>query len=249
MTIPRARNPWIAAGAAPEGGEIRLLCFAHAGGGSSLFSAWRAAIGPRVRVLPVLLPGREARLREEPFRRMEDLIDPLVSGLWELTEEPVAIFGHSLGSIVGYEVGRVLTARGRPPRALLVSGRRAPHLPARLPDAHGLDEPGFLDALRGLGGTPEELLGDRSLLASFLPTLRADFELNETYLPLPGPPLPCDIVGFGGTDDPQMTPSELAAWGEVTTGDFRYHLFDGNHFYLQPPRRRLLDLIEAALLS
>lgn len=246
MTAVRSRNPWIAGNADREEGDVRLLCFAHAGGGSSLFSPWRGSFGPEVQVLPVLLPGREARLRDQPYRRLDALIEPLVDGIWELTDRPIAIFGHSLGSIVGYEVGRALAARGRAPRVLLASGRRAPHLPKRLPDVHGLSDQEFVGALRRLNGTPEELLSDESLLKVFLPTMRADFELNETYRPLPGAALPCDIVGLGGMRDPQLTEPELAAWGEVTAGSFTYHLFEGNHFYLQPPPARLTELVSEA---
>lgn len=249
MNTARIRNPWIAGNAIPRPDSVRLLCFAHAGGGSSLFYPWRELLGPHVQVLPVLLPGREARLAEKPFRRMDELIEPLVSALWDLTDGPVSIFGHSLGSVIGYEVSRALASRGRAPKVLFVSGRRAPHLPARLADVHDLDEPTLFAALRRLNGTPEELLADRALIDPFLPTIRADFELNETYRQLPGPVLTCEVIGCAGASDPQVTEPELAAWGEVTIGSFSYHMFDGDHFYLKPVPSRLAELVRKAVLA
>ncbi|MCV7163074.1 thioesterase II family protein [Mycobacterium stomatepiae] len=243
----RRRNPWIAAGKRYPEATRRLVCFAHAGGGSGLYAPWRTSLGPDIDVCPVVLPGREARLKTKPYRTIDTLIPPLIEGLWELTDRPLALFGHSLGSIIAYEVARQLTSLGRRPSVLMVSGRRAPHLPKRFSDVHTLDDDGVVDALRRLGGTSEELLNDRSLLEIFVPAIRADFELNETYQPLPGPRLDVDIIGFHGVSDPQLTEPELHGWVHATRGKFTHHLFDGGHFYLQPPPKRLLNVVAAEL--
>uniref|UniRef100_UPI003BEEC1AB thioesterase domain-containing protein n=1 Tax=Burkholderia arboris TaxID=488730 RepID=UPI003BEEC1AB len=225
----------------------RLFCFSHAGGGTALYTPWRNAFGPEVDVCPVLLPGREARMRERAYRRMEDLIDPLVDALMPYLDRPFSLFGHSMGSIVAFEVARRAAGLGRAPRSLLVSGRRAPHLRSPRAPVHGLDDAAFTDAIAELGGTPEEVLRDRGIFQTFAPSLRADFELNERYTPLIGPPLACEIVAFSGDRDPQVTEAELLAWREVTSGPFSHHLLDGNHFYLQASPAPLLARVGAHL--
>ncbi|RKT17082.1 medium-chain acyl-[acyl-carrier-protein] hydrolase [Streptomyces sp. 1114.5] len=222
------------AGAAGEGAAVRLFCFAHAGGGASAYRPWRAAAPPGVEVRPVVLPGRESRVRELPFRRVEQLLDPLCEALEPFLDRPYAFFGHSLGSLLAYEVARRFSAGpGRGPELLVVSGRRAPRLPtdrrlfSTLPDAE------FLAAMAGLGGTPPEVLGEPQLLNLMLPTLRADFELNETYRPLAGPRLRCPIAAYMGADDPEVSAPELLAWSGETTGEFTMRVLPGGHFYLK----------------
>nr|ASV46891.1 surfactin synthase thioesterase subunit [uncultured bacterium] len=241
---------WIAGRRKPEAEvRFRLLCFSHAGGSSSLFARWRSAFGEDVEVCPVVLPGREARMSERSYHRMEELIGPLVEALMPSLNVPFALFGHSLGSIIAFEVARRASALGRPPEGLMVSGRRAPHLRARRVAAHLLDDKAFLRAVGRLNGTPAEVLQDEELMRAFIPSLRADFEVNDTYVPLPGRPLRCNIIAFMGSSDPEVNESELLAWRETTSGQFRHHVLEGDHFYLQAQPEPLLALVRPYLES
>jgi medium-chain acyl-[acyl-carrier-protein] hydrolase len=223
---------------------LRLFCFAHAGGGPSFFRPWRQALAPAVDVRPVLLPGRESRVRELPYRRMEQLLDPLCAALVPYLDRPYALFGHSLGSVIAYEVARRLAAGDvLPPSALLVSGRRAPGVPARRRAFSALPEPEFLAAIAALNGTPPEVLSQPQLLQLLLPALRADFELNETYRPVPGPPLGCPLIAYMGLDDPEVNAAELLAWHTETSAEFTLRTFPGDHFYLRAGRP---DVVSAA---
>lgn len=230
------------------GAQVRLFCFPHAGGGGSFFLPWGPALAPRVAVCPVVLPGREGRIREPAFERMAPLLDALVAALLGYTDQDFAIFGHSMGSVVAYEFARRLEhEHGRRPRCLLVSGRRAPHLPARRAPLHTLPDPNFTEGLRELNGTPNEVLADEGLLRLFLPTLRADFAVNETYTASGGPPLSCPVSALTGTADPEVTIEEMAPWRSVTTSDFRLRVFYGDHFYLKSRPDDVLDAIRQDL--
>ena len=229
---------------------VRLFCFAHAGGGPAFFRRWRAALAPEIDVRPVLLPGRESRIREAPARRIEQVLDPLCAALLPHLDRPYVLFGHSMGAVLAYEVGRRL-ARSRAshegfaegPAAVLVSGRRAPRLPtsrrlfSTLPDAE------FLREIGGLGGTPPEVLKESALLRALLPPLRADFELNEWYQPLPGPRLHCPVAAYMGAADPEVNHRELLGWHEETGGEFTMRVFDGDHFYLKDGRADVLAAV------
>src|SRR5438309_6545318 len=92
-------------GRAEDSGAARqLFCFPHAGGGPSFFRPWRAPLQPEIAVRRVLLPGRVARLEDPPFRRVEDLVDPLCAGLERHVDQPYPFFGHSMRALVAYEV-------------------------------------------------------------------------------------------------------------------------------------------------
>jgi medium-chain acyl-[acyl-carrier-protein] hydrolase len=239
---------WLGRPAGPDDAAVRLFCFAHAGGGGAFFRPWREALRPEVAVRPVILPGREARVREEPYRRLSGLLDPVCEALAPLLDRPFALFGHSMGSVVAYEVARRLAASAtRGPGLLLVSGRRAPHLPARRRPLHGLPDREFVAALGKLGGTPPQVLGQPDLLSMFLPCLRADFELNETYTPLPGGTLACPVSALTGDVDPEVDVDEMAAWRAVTVGGFTLRVFRGDHFYHQGRPGEVLAALRADL--
>lgn len=240
---------WLGTAVDRSDAPIRLFCFAHAGGGPSFFHSWRPLLRPDVEVCPVLLPGRESRYRERPYTRMTALIGPLVEGLRPYADRPYGLFGHSLGALVAFEVARRLCAEPAdgPLLRLLVSGRRAPQLPPRRPDVAGAPREHFLDIVTRLGGMPEQMLRQPDLLDVWLPVMRADFSINETYTPQDGPRLPCPVSAYTGDDDPEVTPAEMRAWREVTDTAFRLRVFSGGHFYLAEALEDLLGDIRTEL--
>lgn len=248
-TVPAATGDW-AVGAADHSGRtaVRLLCFPPAGGGAAFFRPWIRPLADIAEVRPVLLPGRETRLRESLFYRMDDLIDPLCSALEPLLDRPYALYGHSMGAVVAYEVARRF-AGARRPVLLLVSGRRAPALPARRRRLSGLPDDEFLTTVARLGGIPPEIMAQPDLLRMILPALRADFTLNEIYRPLPGPTLDCPIAACVGDGDPEVDVPEMLQWRGETPRDFTLRVVSGGHFYLKDDATRVLDFIRSDLAT
>lgn len=230
--------------------EIRLLCFPHAGGAASAFRSWGKELPPEVEVCAVQLPGRETRLLEEPFRGLAPLVDAVCRDLGELFEQPFALFGHSLGGLIAFELARRLARqRGILPARLFVSAFRAPHLPNRLgPFAHLADD-AFAGAMQALGTIPREVLDDAELREIVLPILRADFTLAESYRFDDPATLGCDISVLGGTEDALVLPEELMAWSRHTRGRCDTRLFPGGHFYLDTARASVMQTIGPALIT
>lgn len=189
------------------------------------------------------LPGREGRLREPPFTRIEPLIAALADHL-PFADLPFAFFGHSMGALVAFELARELARRGEPsPRHLFVSGRRGPQVPSREEPLHDLPEPRFLVRLRELNGTPEEVLAHPELMEIILPLLRADFTLHETYDYRPDASLPIGVSALGGVADPEVNRDDLEAWRGETGGPFRLRMFPGDHFFVLSARRLVLEAV------
>ncbi|NEB13954.1 thioesterase [Streptomyces coelicoflavus] len=227
----------------PATAPLRLVCFSYAGGTVSAFRGWQEHLGDEVAVVPVQLPGRGLRLRERPYDTMEPLAEAVADALDEhRLAHDYALFGHSMGALLAYEVACVLRRRARPtPRHLFVSGSRAPHLYGDRAD-HTLSDAALREVIRDLGG-----LGDTDTLGAAyfdrrLPVLRADLRACERYGWHPRPPLDCPTTAFSATEDPIATPEMVEAWRHHTTGSFLRRHLPGNHFFLNggPSRDRLL---------
>jgi medium-chain acyl-[acyl-carrier-protein] hydrolase len=228
--------------------RLRLFCFPNAGAGASFYRLWQNDLGPEIQVLPVQLPGREGRMGEPLVRRLDVLVDALLAGLRPVIDGPFALFGHSMGALVSFELTRALRRYSLPmPQALFLSGHRAVHIPLGRKPLHSLDEPSFRQALTKYNGTPQAVLDHPEMMELFGPILRADFELCETYQHEPEPPLPVPLFAFGGSEDPMVEAAYIHAWHEHTRGPFRAHLFPGDHFYLVSQRAPLLREISAEL--
>jgi medium-chain acyl-[acyl-carrier-protein] hydrolase len=206
---------------------------------------------PTVDVCAVQLPGRENRLREPAYTRFGDLMDATFRVLRPHLDMPFALFGHSMGALIAFELARRLRAEGAPtPAHLFVSGHRAPQLASpRSPLAH-LPDAEFLAELRDrYDGVPAEVLRHPDLMALLLPCLRADLALVEDYRCHEEEPLACPISAYGGEDDPVANEAELAAWQVQTRGGFTLTRFAGTHFFIRSAREDLLAALSRELAS
>ena len=241
---------WLPSGAPHETAKVRLFCFPFAGGGASTYRTWRKALGPEIEVCPVQPPGRESRIREDPFRRLEPLVETVAVTLRPWLAWPFALFGHSMGALIAYELARFLPSLGLPgPLHLFVSGATPPHRRAPSQKTHALPDDAFKSALRDLDGTPEAVLAHPELMDLMLPTLRADFEMCETYAPAELERLACPITAFGGSEDAQVSPGDLTAWSALTRAGFEACLLAGDHFFLGPRAGEILERIAGKIGS
>ncbi|MCF6439126.1 thioesterase domain-containing protein [Pseudoalteromonas luteoviolacea] len=235
---------WVGGTENPQA-KMRLFCFPAAGGGTLAFRGWAQQLPSDIEVRPIRLPGREMRIGEACFDDAYQAADALADGLSDYLDKPFAFFGHSMGSLLAFELTRSLRRRGGPmPQILMVSGRRAPSLPLSRSLYHTLPDTQFVDVLRThyAGGTSETVLQEAQLMALFMPVIRADFAITDVYSYASEAPLDCPIHAFGGEDEPEFGVAELDAWRNETSGYFNRTLFAGDHFYLNEASR-------AALLS
>lgn len=231
-------------------GAPRLLCLPHAGGAAGWYTPLATTLAPRVRMLAAQYPGRQDRHAEPCAQSIDELADRIFQVLDAEdgpADEPTstALFGHSMGGLVAFELARRLEAAGRPPAVLIVSGRRAPstHRPNALPQ----DDEGLIDRLTSLGGTDATLLEYPEVLELILPALRADYRAVGDYSRSDGAPLSCPIVAMIGDRDPEVTLAEAEAWAPETSAGFDLRIYPGGHFYLADQAAEVTAAIEAEL--
>jgi medium-chain acyl-[acyl-carrier-protein] hydrolase len=228
--------------------RLRLFCLPYAGGGAQIFRHYAAALPAAVEVCAVQLPGRERRFVERPLESVDAIVDQLAPVVARELSLPYAVFGHSLGALVGFELLRRLRAAGEPPPVrFFASGHRAPHLPDPDPPIRHLPDAEFIEELRALNGTPQAAFDSPELLALVLPTLRADFTAAETYVYRDAMPLACPISALGGTADDMITPEALQGWRQHTSADFEAHLLEGDHFFIHQRHPEVMRIVSGRL--
>jgi Predicted thioesterase involved in non-ribosomal peptide biosynthesis len=246
------KDPWLFIKGLDPKARLYLFCFPYAGATAQIFNTWRAAFPPStgIQVCPVQYPGRGNRMHESLYTDCRLMVDAFLPYMLPLLDKPFALFGHSMGAIIAFEVVRALRRRGGPqPLHLFVSGRRAPQVPCREPHTFNLPDDEFTEELRRLNGTPPEVLENPELMQLVLRIVRGDFALTQTYVYTKEPLLTCPISIFGGLYDIDVTREDLAAWCEQTEGTCSLRMFEGDHFFIRSAESALLKIIRKELSS
>ena len=232
-------------------GGLTLFCIPHAGGGASAFRGWAPSLASRVRVRVLQLAGRESRFREPA----SDDVRAVVADLWNAAAPdlrgPFAIFGHSLGGLLAFELAHEIRVRtGREPERLFVAAARPPHeAQVDAPFSHYGDAEFVDEIVRRYDGIPPAIRDDPEYLAHVVATMRHDIRLLERYRASERALLTCPISAFGGALDDVVPMQSLGGWVQHTTGEFTLDMLRSGHFLVQAERDRLVALVIARLRS
>ena len=225
-----------------------VLCVPFAGAGASVFRPWVPLCQDRFELAAIQLPGREQRFAEEPFRDVAAAVDGLLPEVLERVSGtgPVVLFGHSLGAVLSFEIARKLTeVDGLDLAALVVSGSPGPYT-RRKDGATGLSDEQFLERVKEFAGYKHDALEDPEMRELLLPTLRADVEMHESYVPLSDAQLDLPIVSVRGTADTLVSEEQAMEWSKITSREFRFAQVEGGHMYLVDNPEGLFDVLAGA---
>lgn len=245
-------TPWVSPQGANPLARVRLFCLPHAGAGAAGYFRWKRLLPAEIEVIPVLLPGREGRLAELPITDAETLLGELHHALAPMLDRPYAIFGHSMGSLLAYGwAQKIQAAKWGPPVHLFLSGRNAPQMTPKHSPVCSLPDTEFVAALaERYGGMPSVVLDDPELREVFLPILRADLSVVETYAHLNAVKLETSLSVCAGAEDATVSDEGLAAFAALTEKSSAVRRFSGDHFYLfGAAQGKLLHEISRRLLT
>ncbi|MFH9606622.1 thioesterase II family protein [Streptomyces sp. NPDC017448] len=225
-----------------------LICLPFAGAGPSFFTPWRSLAPEGLRILPVSLPGREKRFPEPAHTSAAPAVDDAYAQVTAALAGGgrVALFGHSMGAVLAYELAHRIGRSGGAIRleALVVSGAPGPWTP-RTDRADGLPDEEFAARVRAFAGYDHPALADPEMRELLLPVLRADVRLHETYAPSFEGPLSVPVLSVRGREDALVGAAEAAEWGRATTGKLTVAEPAGGHMYLAERPGELLELVAA----
>lgn len=231
---------------------LKLICFPYAGGSISTYATWAQHLPKSIELCIVQLPGRGQRMFEPAHTTMKSVIDELMSVMPHYLSTPYIFFGHSLGSRIAFELMIKLQALYFPlPEHFIASGSRSPDNELNKKNIYHLPETEFIHELEKLNGTPKAVLENEELMTLFLPLLRADFEVVDTYHYTGNVKLNCPITVLSGIDDVAITQEQLSHWQNFFTKELTIHMIPGNHFFIdsQPLKciKKVNDVIDTVM--
>lgn len=226
----------------------RLFCFPYAGGGASIYRDWKNAFSD-VCVYGVQYPGKEKRISEKPIIHMEELVNKMEDELYMVMKDcPFILFGHSFGTKVEYELSlRIHSDLGIWPEAIIVSGGRAPSIKEPQPIYELEDDLFIKNIVKRYKSIPEELIANKDIMDIFLPSIRADFIIDETYECTNIEKVGCPIIGLMGKYDQEMSLDDIKMWEQFTAREFSYEVIEGDHMFIKNNIQSIHEIIKKIL--
>lgn len=223
----------------------QLFLLHYAGGNVYSFNFFKKYLEPYFEVVCIELPGRGKRMIETILKDKKKAVKDQLNEIQKLRKKGVnfAIYGHSMGAVLGLEVTRILEENNDTPTCLIVTGNPGPGT-YREELRYNLDSEEFMDALKELGGIPDEVYENKELFDFFEPILRADFEIVERQIEEESETINCPIYCVMGSEEKFV--SEITNWNKYTSNTFQYEIFEGDHFFINNHPERLARFIQKA---
>ncbi|MCO7224352.1 thioesterase domain-containing protein [Pleionea sp. CnH1-48] len=214
---------------------ITLFAVPYAGGSAdAIYTKWKKELGEEIQLIPLEYAGHGVRMSEKRHDRIEETVADMLLQISPVArEEPYAIYGHSMGCVVVYELLKAIAELGLPaPKEVFLSGRNPPHREYKT-SLHTLPEDEFLDEIKQIGGTPQDFFEIKELRNMFLPILRNDYKLVEEYkFQSPQHLTHANLSFFYSDKDSMVELSSAYEWQDYTYGHFTLHRYRGGHFFI-----------------
>lgn len=241
-------SPWFIVRRPRSAPAVRLFCFPYAGGAAMVFERWPQDVPDWIEVWAAELPGRSTRMTEPPINDLRTIVDALRPAMEGALDRPLALFGHSMGALIAFELASRFDRRVVYPLKVFVSGAGAPHRHS-LPPTHTLSDEEFVSRVRRLSGAPPEVFDSSELVELLMPRWRADFRAAETFACSPCSPLQCPISAFAGSEDSEVSIDAVHAWRDLTVEPFTLRVFSGDHFFIHTAHAEILAAIADELVT
>lgn len=213
-----------------------LILLHHAGGSARAFDPLLHALPPQIEPIPIDLPGRGRRWREEPVRSTTEVVGDLATQVVKAgVSGEFAIFGHSMGAYLGLALAAHLEKGVSDARCgtLFASANAGPvgAEPIFNGDPRAIDDEEILAAAGRFGGLSPQLLAHEQLRQRTASVLRADFCVCDDFVRnFRRTVTESHVVVCHGTED-VFTAPQLDRWRLSTTAGTTVTPFPGGHFY------------------
>lgn len=231
--------------------KTKLFCLPYAGGSSMVYSKWKKHVHSSIELKPIELAGRGKRYSDAFYSSFSSAVEDICTTVKdELDDTRYALWGHSMGSLLAFELAYKLKSSGyEGPVHIFFSGRYPPHIYKNEErNFHALSDKEFIEEIFRLGGTPSGILESKELQDIFVPILRADYKILHGYRYYPKEKkLDCDISVLNGKQDAEIDPNDISQWKFYTNKECSFYSFDGGHFYINDHDQAVIRVINRTL--
>ncbi|MCG8475006.1 MAG: SDR family NAD(P)-dependent oxidoreductase [Cytophagales bacterium] len=231
-----------------ETAKLRVFCCHPVGAGASMFSHFMYHAPEDVDLFAFQLPGRENRLNEAAHTDIFELIDEMIEAALPYMDRPFALWGHSFGGVVMFELARKLRERNEQlPAHFFASATIAPQLTGGWKNSKIISQTAMRENSEARLLSLMSYIDDVEFVKQILPIMRNDMPLIMSYPYADQEKLECPITVFSAQEDEVVMPSEMAPWQEQTSGTFRQEIVHGDHWFLSRNKEFVLEVLEEDL--
>ncbi|WP_238861418.1 thioesterase domain-containing protein [Clostridium sp. YIM B02569] len=231
--------------------KIKLFCLPYAGGSSSSYYMFKNYLDNNIEICPIELAGRGIRFTDKLNQNFEEVLSDIFEHVkCKIDSTPYAIFGHSMGSWLAYELyNKIDENKLKIPIHLFLSGRGSPLEKNNRIISNKSDEK-LKEFLKELGGTDTILLNNDDAMNMFIRIIRSDFKLLENYKYREYPrKIRSKVSIINGSRDNSITKEGLELWKRLIDNHIEYKFYNGSHFYFKKRADLLCDYINKTLLK
>lgn len=226
----------------------QLVCFHSMGVGASLFTHFLLNPPEDTDILVIQLPGREDRYHEVPLQSVDEVVDQVVTELKSHLKANYAIWGHSFGGVISFEIIKRLRENGVVlPKHLMLTATIAPHLVKLWQNRdvllRVLVEENRAEYLTSLS----RYIEDPEFIERILPIMRKDMPLLKSYKYREQDSLDLPITVWAANQDDVVYPDEVSQWSQHTNKEFRFYEVDGDHWFLNSNKDRISEVLRQIL--
>lgn len=234
--------------------KIKLFCIPYAGGSADIYLKWKPLLNNSIELIPIELPGRGRRVAKPLITDFQELIEDLKVNVKKHInkEDKCAFFGHSMGTILALELSYMVrdTIDNNCLKHIFFSGRYPAHIKKSFIRKSQLPYEDFKAEVLKYKGTPIEIFENKELSRYYLPILRSDYSIIETYNHVDkekNPPFNCNVTVLSGKEDEDIHSDDLIEWGKYTNSEFQIHYFEGGHFFINEQTHKIVDIINSSI--
>ncbi|MHC5269011.1 thioesterase II family protein [Enterococcus sp. LJL98] len=233
---------------------MKIICFPYAGSHTRIFTPLRNYLKEKrvsAEIIEVDYAGHGRRFSETLIHSIqENAVDVFKHLLPELNkEEPVILVGYSMGSLIAYEIAKLMLEQGIEVSRLLFMAATPPHKIEVSTETYE-DEDDFLKKCQTYGLIKEDQFKSKELRKLFLPALFNDitsvdhYNLTNNYQRISFDRKVAVSVFQGEMDE---TVSSINKWQELSDGQIALYTYPAGHFFYYDCQEKLFADIYTAL--